>query len=126
MTRKLTSEQKRFLVQQAAEMTTPGETADEFHKVYGFKIKPQLTECYNPTKQMGRDLSQPLRELFATHRETFLNDTAAVPISNKRFRLEVLNELLTKAKEQDDWKAMFRALELAAKETGGYVMSSLI
>ncbi|MGN6501052.1 MAG: DUF2280 domain-containing protein, partial [Tsuneonella sp.] len=77
-------------------------------------------------KQVGRyDPTRPYfaagekwRELFQSRRKACLADLAAIPLSHKAYRLNILQQGVDAARQSGNWPLVCRLLEQAAKETG--------
>ena len=70
--KRLSSEQKAFIVQALACFDTPSTVARAFKAAFGAAVSPQAVEAYDPTKRAGERLGEHWRELFDATREGFL------------------------------------------------------
>lgn len=114
---KLSEPQKRFIVGRLACFYTPSEVVEQVKEELGVAVTRQQVMCYDPTCVNGRDLSQPLKDLFNEARKQFNDDITSIPIANRAYRLRKLQDLVQKNPRNADLQA--RLLEQAAKETGG-------
>jgi hypothetical protein len=90
--KRLTIEQKRFLVRCLASKMTPQAAAESLADHYGVEITRQNAENYDPTKALGHNLSEDLKKLFWEVRMAFWANVDAVPIAHKGARLLELQE----------------------------------
>ncbi|MDH0030331.1 MULTISPECIES: DUF2280 domain-containing protein [unclassified Acinetobacter] len=108
---------KLFIVKMLAEFETTTETAKAVKKIFNVDVSQQQCECYDPTKKMGHDLSEELRRLFFEYRRMANDKLEAIPIANKRYRLQLLQGLVDKY--PDNPVLIPKWAEQAAKEMGG-------
>lgn len=114
----LTDEVKTFVVQQLACFETPSDVAKAVKDEFGLDITRQSIEAYDPGKRAGRGLSEAYRQIFASTRETFLADTAAIGVTHKVVRLRTLSRLIDKAEARGNAVLVASLLEQVAKECG--------
>lgn len=107
---------KIFIVKMLAEFETTTDTAKAVKDIFNVDVSQQQCECYDPTKKMGHDLSQELKDLFYKYRRTANDEIEAIPIANKRYRLQKLQSLVDKFGDNPVFTPKF--LEQAAKEVG--------
>ena len=108
---------KLFIVRMLAEFNTTTETAKAVKAVFNIEVSQQQCECYDPTKKMGHDLSEELREKFFEYRCLANEELEAIPLANKRYRLQLLQQLVEKF--PDNPVLTPKWAEQAAKEMGG-------
>ncbi len=108
---------KLFIVRMLAEFNTTTETAKAVKAVFNIEVSQQQCECYDPTKKMGHDLSEELREKFFEYRRLANQELEAIPIANMRYRLQLLQGLVDKY--PDNPVLIPKWAEQAAKEMGG-------
>lgn len=108
---------KLFIVRMLAEFETPTEAAKAVKEIFNVDVTPQQCEAYDPTKKIGKDLSQEFRELFFEIRRQANQQLEAIPLANKRYRLQLLQGLVEKY--PDNPVLMPKWIEQAAKEMGG-------
>ena len=108
---------KIFIVRSLAEFETPTETAKAVKALFNFDVTPQQCEAYDPTKKMGQDLSQEFRTLFFDTRRQANEELEAIPIANKRYRLQLLQGLIDQYPNNP--VLVPKWAEQAAKEMGG-------
>lgn len=108
---------KLFIIRVLAEFETPTNTAKQVKEVFGLEVTPQQCERYDPTKRAGYDLSQELRDKFFEYRRIANLELEAIPIANKRYRLQLLQDLVEK--HPDNPVLIPKWAEQAAKEMGG-------
>jgi len=108
---------KLFIVRMLAEFNTTTETAKAVKAVFNIEVSQQQCECYDPTKKMGHDLSEELREKFFEYRRLANEELEAIPLANKRYRLQLLQQLVEKF--PDNPVLTPKWAEQAAKEMGG-------
>lgn len=113
---RITKKVKLFIVKVLAEFETPTNTAKQVKEIFNIEVSPQQCERYDPTKRMGHDLSQELRDKFFEYRRIANEELEAIPVANKRYRLQLIQNLL----EEHPNNPVFtpKWLEQAAKEMG--------
>lgn len=115
----LNDDVKRFIVQALACYDTPSQVAEAVKEEFGLVIDRQHVAVYDPTKKVGKALSQKWRDLFEETRKKFLNDVSSIPIANQTFRLRALNRMFTRAESVKNLALASQLLEQASKEVGG-------
>jgi hypothetical protein len=120
---KLNNEQKLFIVQELACFRTPSQVVqavyDEFEELV---VERQQVQFYDPTKRPeNKKLPEKWKDIFWETRKQYIEDTAAVAVSHKRYRLEVIQGVLNRLQEAKlkNNKAILEATEQGAKEVGG-------
>ncbi|MDS7935655.1 DUF2280 domain-containing protein [Acinetobacter sp. V91_7] len=108
---------KLFIIRMLAEFETPTETAKAVKDIFNLDLTKQQCEAYDPTKKIGKDLSQELRNLFFDYRRKANQELEAIPIANKRYRLQLLQELVEEYPKNPI--LIPKWAEQAAKEMGG-------
>lgn len=108
---------KVFIVRMLAEFETPTEAAKAVKELFNVDVTPQQCEAYDPTKKIGKDLSDEFRKLFFDVRRKANEELEAIPIANKRYRLQLLQGLVEKF--PDNPVLIPKWAEQAAKEMGG-------
>ena len=114
---RITKKVKLFIVRMLAEFETPTQTSRSVKEVFSIDVTPQQCEAYDPTKRIGQDLSQELRDKFFEYRRIANQELEAIPIANKRYRLQLLQGLVDKY--PDNPVLIPKWAEQAAKEMGG-------
>lgn len=114
---RITKKVKLFIVRMLAEFETPTSTSKAVKDIFNVEVSPQQCELYDPTKRMGQDLSQELRDKFFQYRRIANQELEAIPIANKRYRLQLLQGLVEKY--PDNPVLIPKWAEQAAKEMGG-------
>ncbi|MFC5550733.1 DUF2280 domain-containing protein [Massilia aerilata] len=115
----LNDDVKRFIVQALACYDTPSQVAEAVKEEFGLVIERQQVAVYDPTKKVGKALSQKWRDLFEETRKKFLNNISDIPIANQTFRLRALNRMFTRAESVKNVGLAAQLLEQASKEVGG-------
>lgn len=116
---RLDDKQKEFIVQRLACYDTPSEVAAAFKDEYGMEVAPQRVEAYDPTKRIGKDLSQKWRTLFEATRKGFLEHVEHhLPEANKAVRVRHLIHAARAYKSRGNYVGMADMLERVAKELG--------
>lgn len=113
---RLNKKVKLFIVRLMAEFETPTDAARQVKDVFGIDITPQQCEAYDPTKRIGQDLSEELRKLFFEYRRKANEELEAIPIANKRYRLQRLQNIIDHDRYKDNPVLVPKMLEQAAKE----------
>lgn len=114
---RITKKVKLFIVRMLAEFETPTQTSRSVKEVFSIDVTPQQCEAYDPTKRIGQDLSQELRDKFFEYRRIANQELEAIPIANMRYRLQILQGLVDKY--PDNPVLIPKLAEQAAKEMGG-------
>ncbi|MDO3663396.1 DUF2280 domain-containing protein [Acinetobacter higginsii] len=114
---RITKKVKLFIVRMLAEFETPTRTSKAVKDIFNVEVSPQQCELYDPTKRMGQELSQELRDKFFEYRRISNEELEAIPIANKRYRLQLLQQLVEKY--PDNPVLIPKWAEQAAKEMGG-------
>lgn len=114
---RITKKVKLFIVRMLAEFETPTQTSKTVRDIFNVEVTPQQCEAYDPTKRTGQDLSQDLRDKFFEYRRIANQELEAIPIANKRYRLQLLQQLVEKY--PDNPVLIPKWAEQAAKEMGG-------
>lgn len=110
---------KLFIVRLMAEFETPTDAAKQVKDIFNVDVTPQQCEAYDPTKRTGQDLTQELRDLFFDYRRRANEELEAIPIANKRYRLQRLQNIIDHDQYKENPVLVPRLLEQAAKEVGG-------
>lgn len=114
---RITKKVKLFIVKVLAEFETPTNTAKQVKETFNVEVSPQQCERYDPTKRAGFELSEELRNKFFEYRRIANEELEAIPIANKRYRLQLLQQLVDKF--PDNPMLTPKWAEQAAKEMGG-------
>ncbi|KYQ82972.1 hypothetical protein AWW72_16440 [Acinetobacter sp. NRRL B-65365] len=114
---RITKKVKLFIVRMLAEFETPTQTSKSVKDIFNIDVSPQQCEAYDPTKRTGQDLSQELSDKFFEYRRKANEELEAIPIANKRYRLQLLQQLVEKF--PDNPVLTPKWAEQAAKEMGG-------
>lgn len=114
---RITKKVKLFIVRMLAEFETPTQTSKSVKEIFNIDVSPQQCELYDPTKRMGQDLGQELRDKFFKYRRIANDELEAIPIANKRYRLQLLQGLVNEFPNNPVFTPKW--IEQAAKEMGG-------
>lgn len=85
----LNKKQKLFIVRSLAQFNTPQETVVLVKEEFNIDVSRQQCEAYDPTKRVGKDLSDELKKEFEVTRKDFLDTPQNIPIANLSVRLMV-------------------------------------
>jgi hypothetical protein len=119
---RLNSEHKLFIVQELACFRTPTEVAEAVKAEFEVDVDRSQVKFYDPTKRpVDKKLPEKWKAIFWETREEYLAQTAAVAVSHKRYRLEVIQRVLDRleAAKLKNNPAILQTVEQAAKEVGG-------
>jgi hypothetical protein len=116
---------KIYIIQLLACYEAPSEVALAVKEEFGIKIERSHVQRYDPTKVAGINLSKKFRVIFDETRAEFLAEIRKVPIAHKAYRLQSLQCLLNKYKQNGNYTQMLSTLEQAAKEEGGFYYKKL-
>lgn len=114
----LKPEQKIFIVQRLACFDTPAQCVEAVKDEFGIDVLPQQVHCYHPERRQGKHLSKDLKDLFFATREKYRENTIDIPIANKTWRVQKLNDLAAIAIKKGNMVLASQLLEQAAKEMG--------
>lgn len=114
---RITKKVKLFIVRMLAEFESPMDASKAVKDVFNVDISRQQCEAYDPTKRTGQDLSQDLRDKFFEYRRIANEELEAIPIANKRYRLQLLQNLVEAYPNNPVLTPKWA--EQAAKEMGG-------
>ena len=113
----LNKKQKLFIVRSLARFNTPQETAVLVKEEFDIEVSRQQCEAYDPTKRVGKDLSQEFKTEFELSRADFLEKPQNIPIANLSVRLQRLeNQYIKHGKNRVGALAI---LKQAAEDVGG-------
>lgn len=113
---RITKKVKLFIVRMLAEFETPTQASKTVKEIFNIDVTLQQCEAYDPTKRTGQDLSQELRDKFFEYRRTANEELEAIPIANKRYRLQLLQGLVDEHPNNPVFTPKW--VEQAAKEMG--------
>lgn len=114
----LRDEVKQFIVQALACYDTPTQVAKAVKEEFGLDVLRQQVACYDPNCYVGRNLSLKWRTIFNDTRTKFREDTAAIPIASRAFRLRALARMAQQAEGMRNIALAVAVIEQAAKEVG--------
>ncbi|MCG2572346.1 DUF2280 domain-containing protein [Acinetobacter sp. ME22] len=114
---RITKKVKLFIVRMLAEFETPTQASKSVKDIFNIDVTPQQCEAYDPTKKIGKDLSQDLRDKFFEYRRIANEELEAIPVANKRYRLQLLQNLIDAFPNNPVLTPKWA--EQAAKEMGG-------
>lgn len=114
----LKPEQKHFIVQRLACFDTPAQCVEAVKEEFGIDILPQQVHCYHPERRQGKSISKELKALFYETREKYRENTIDIPIANKTWRVQKLNDMAATAVKKGNMVLASQLIEQAAKEMG--------
>lgn len=114
----LRDEVKLFIVQALACFDTPTQVSIAVKEEFGLDVPRQQVAAYDPEKYVGRNLSVKWRTIFDDTRAKFREDTAAIPIASRAFRLRALARMAQQAESMRNIALAVSVIEQAAKEVG--------
>lgn len=116
----LSTEVKRFIVQQLACFESPSNVAKAVKAEFGITVSRQAVQHYDPEAGgEGKRLAKEHKELFEATRHRFIEQIDAIGVSHKAYRLAQLQHAVHHAKGMNNFPLLLQALEQAAKEAGG-------
>ncbi len=113
----LNKKQKLFIVRSLAQFNTPQETVVLVKEEFNIDVSRQQCEAYDPTKRVGKDLSDELKTEFEATRKDFLEKPQNIPIANLTVRLQRLENQYQK--HGKNRVAALNILKQAAEDMGG-------
>jgi len=119
--RKLTDEQKTFVVQRLAGFDSVASTVKWLHEEYQVSISRHSVRYYDPTTYAGRECPERWKTLFDATRKAIHDGRAEIGIANKMVRLRWLDAMAHDAMDKGKFKSATLILAQAAREMGeGY------
>lgn len=113
----LNKKQKLFIVRSLAQFNTPQETVVLVKEEFELDVSRQQCEAYDPTKRVGKDLSEEFKKEFEATRKDFLDAPQNIPIANLSVRLQRLeNQYIKHGKNRVAAQSL---LKQAAEDIGG-------
>ena len=110
---------KTFIVRELACFASLKETTDALLAEYGIVISAQHAQHYDATKAAGRKAAKRWRDLFATIRQSFIEEIQeSVPLAHRSVRIKELAHAANLFKKRKNYLGMARILEQIAKEVG--------
>lgn len=113
----LNKKQKLFIVRSLAQFNTPQETVVLVKEEFSIDVSRQQCEAYDPTKRVGKDLSDELKKEFDVTRKDFLDTPQNIPIANLSVRLQRMENQYQK--HGKNRVAALSILKQAAEDVGG-------
>lgn len=109
------------IIQYFACWTPANEIALKISEEFEIDLQPFQLYPYDPDRPVGKDLPEELIRLHQEYREKYRQTIGDLPIANQVYRLRELQRMFDKATGELDPnpKLALKALEAAAKETGG-------
>ncbi len=114
----LSDEIKEFIVRGLARYETPTQVAASVQATFGVAVTRQQVHEYNP--HGARRPALRWCELHAVTREKFLDDLAGIGVAQKAYRLQMLDQFVQQALENNFYLKAAALMEQAAKECGGF------
>lgn len=114
----LRDEVKLFIVQALACYDTPTQVSKAVKEEFGLDVIRQQVAAYDPNCYVGRNLSAKWRTIFEDTRAKFREDTAAIPIASRAYRLRALARMAQQAESMRNIALAVAVIEQAAKEVG--------
>ena len=113
----LNKKQKLFIVRSLAQFNTPQETVVLVKEEFELDVSRQQCEAYDPTKRVGKDLSEEFKKEFEATRKDILDAPQNIPIANLSVRLQRLeNQYIKHGKNRVAAQSL---LKQAAEDIGG-------
>lgn len=114
---KLTDTEKHEIVILLARFTSYSDVAVIMSREHGIEIDRLQARTYDPENPRYA-AGERWRQIFEAARTKYLEDIADIPIASQAFRLNQLNELFFKAKQQGNIALAMKLLDQAAAESG--------
>lgn len=116
---KLETSHQIFIVQHFAMFERAIDIQEALKQNFGVEISLQAVCYYNAE---NGNLTKKLKSLFNRTRKKFIEDSSAIPIAHKSYRLKKLQQMFEKEESENaklqNKKAMREILEQSAKESG--------
>lgn len=113
----LTDTQKEEVVTLLAMFRRPADVVAYMQVEWGIEIDRFQVRSYDPTNPRY-EAGSKWREIFSAKRKCYVEEVASIPIANQGYRMNLLNEMTTKAIAQGQIALAAQLLEQAAKEMG--------
>ena len=107
-----------MIVQRLARFATPTEASEAVKEEFGLDVPRQQCALYDPDNAVAKDLSQKWRDLFWATRKQFQERFARIGIQHRAVRLEVLDDMMRKARRAKNYPLAAQLLKQAAEEVG--------
>jgi hypothetical protein len=121
MKNKLTTQQQHFIIKRLACYYSPSEIIEAFASEFGITLTSQQVQYFDPTLQESRGkLKLQWIELFEQSRAHCIKELSRIPVSHRVYRLMQLDRICRTAYRAKNYVVAMQALELAAKECGGF------
>lgn len=108
-----------FIVQRLACMNSPSAVAEMVREELGVEITRMHVSKYQVGHPSAANLAAKWVDIFTETRREFLKNVTAIPIANKAYRLQSLQQEHDKAKRLGNGAMVAQLCEQAAKEEGG-------
>jgi hypothetical protein len=118
MRRKLTDEEKAYVVRRLAAYDKPAAIAQGLKDIFGVTATPQSIEHYDPQRPAGHDLAPHWREVFWAARKAYIAETAGIGHMDKPVRLRLRERMAIAAWEEGTYKLANELLNDLAREAG--------
>jgi hypothetical protein len=118
MSRKLTDEQKLYVVRRLAAYDKTAAVARGLKEVFGVTISPQAVEHYDPGRPAGADIAPHWREIFRESRKAYIASVADIGTMDKPVRMQLRERMALGAFEEGNYKLANDILDSIAKEAG--------
>jgi hypothetical protein len=115
---RLTEPQQREIVVMLARFFNPAEVQRFFKVEYGIVVSIQQVVAYDLRNPQFRAAAK-WRSLYEATQKAYIEHDGAIPIANRGFRLNLLQEAALDARHRRNYPLLLSILEQAAKEMGG-------
>jgi hypothetical protein len=113
----LTDEIRTFIVKALACFDTPSQVVEAVKTNFGIEITRSHVYAYHP--KSSQRMSPRWREIYAVTREAYLREVGEFGITQKTYRLAMLDRMTHNAMANHQFHRAAEYLEQAAKECGG-------
>lgn len=109
-----------FIVYGFANFMKPQQIVDAVKENFGIEVSRQQVCYYNPESlTRDKDLAPKWLELFEKYRKEATEETKAIAVSHKPYRIKMLQELIEKAMKSGNMVLAADLLKQVAEEMGG-------
>lgn len=112
---RLSQQEKRRVIEHLACHVSPSKVVDLIAEEFGIQLTRRHVRLYDPTASQFA-AGEHWRDYHALVRERFEAAVAHIPIANKAYRVNRLQELLDEAIDRCDFRLALTVLRMAAKE----------
>jgi hypothetical protein len=116
--RKLTDEQKTYVVTRLATYHSPTAIARDLKELFGVTITVQSVDYYHPQRATSGMLAQRWKDLFWETRKAYLAGCAQAGTVEQMVRIQLREDMVLMARDAGQYRVANELLNCIAKEAG--------